>query len=176
MHLTPGTDGQTRQAGARERWYQHGWVWFLFGLPAIVVVASFATLWIAIENPQATVRDDYYRHGLELNRRIDRAEAARRLGLVAELELLPDGGIEVSISPERGLPATLELLLTHPTDNRLDSRARLAELDPGHYVGQLDAATAGKRYVHLGEPGPDSAWALRGTLAGTRATLLPAAD
>ena len=159
-----------------DRWYRHGWAWFLFVLPGIVVIASFVTLWIAIENPQSIVRDDYYRHGLELNRSIERATAARGRGLHAEFELLPDGGIELSIQPAGDLPQSLELVFLHPTDGSLDRSCGLTALTSGHYVGRLPSLPDGKRYLQLTEPGERASWALRGTLQGSRARLLPAAD
>ena len=36
--------------------------------PAIVVVAGFTTLWLALANPESLVAEDYYRQGLEINK------------------------------------------------------------------------------------------------------------
>jgi hypothetical protein len=164
------------QPPREDRWYRHGWPWFLFLLPAAVVVASFATLWIAVSNPESTVRDDYYRHGLELNRRIERAAAARARGLHAELTLAADGTLELRVEPVEGLPPSLELALLHPTDSTQDQSLVLAQSAPGRYAGRLPGIPAGKRYLQLAHAADDAAWALQGTLDGTQARLLPDAD
>jgi hypothetical protein len=36
--------------------------------PALVVVASFVTLWLALRTPDPVVESDYYRRGIEINK------------------------------------------------------------------------------------------------------------
>ena len=38
-------------------WWKYAHVWMVFALPAIVVVASFITLYLAIETPDPVVSD-----------------------------------------------------------------------------------------------------------------------
>lgn len=38
-----------------EPWYKQFWPWFIMGLPAIAVIASVTTLFIAINNPDYLV-------------------------------------------------------------------------------------------------------------------------
>ena len=52
-------------------WWKHGHVWLLIAGPATVVVAGFATLWIAMAQPDPVVAPDYYRRGIEINK-VDR--------------------------------------------------------------------------------------------------------
>lgn len=49
-------------------WWKHGHVWLIISGPAAVVVAGFATAWIAISNPDPVVAEDYYRRGVEINK------------------------------------------------------------------------------------------------------------
>jgi uncharacterized protein len=42
-------------------WWKFGHVWLVISGPAIVVVAGFATLWLAIARPDPVVAEDYYR-------------------------------------------------------------------------------------------------------------------
>jgi uncharacterized protein len=49
-------------------WWKYGHVWLVISGPAIVVVASFITLYLAVTRPDPVVDADYYRKGLELNR------------------------------------------------------------------------------------------------------------
>lgn len=48
-------------------WWRYGMVWMVIAGPAIVVVAGFITLWIAISRPDPVVDDDYYQRGLNIN-------------------------------------------------------------------------------------------------------------
>jgi len=49
-------------------WYRFGLVWMVIGGPGLVVIASFATLWLALRTPDPVVDEDYYRKGVEINR------------------------------------------------------------------------------------------------------------
>jgi hypothetical protein len=49
-------------------WWRHGHVWLIIAGPALVVVAGFVTLVIAIRVPDPVVADDYYRRGLDINK------------------------------------------------------------------------------------------------------------
>jgi hypothetical protein len=58
-------------------WWKFGHVWMVFAGPAIVVLASFITLYLAITRPDPVVSEDYYRQGIEINKTLDaKAQAA----------------------------------------------------------------------------------------------------
>ncbi|MGE4241185.1 FixH family protein [Ramlibacter sp.] len=64
-------------------WWRHGHVWLLIAGPAAVVVAGFATLWIAIRQPDPVIAPDYYRRGIEINKTLaarDKAMAPAQQG------------------------------------------------------------------------------------------------
>ena len=69
MHDTPNNPAP---------WWRHGYVWLVVCGPAVVVVASFVTLWIAVAWPDPVLDADYYRKGIEINKQ-----------LAAERALLP---------------------------------------------------------------------------------------
>lgn len=50
-------------------WWKFGYVWMIVAGPAIVVVAGFITLYLAITRPDPVVSQDYYRQGIEINNR-----------------------------------------------------------------------------------------------------------
>ncbi|HVZ43409.1 MAG TPA: FixH family protein [Ramlibacter sp.] len=54
-------------------WWKHGHVWLVISGPAVVVVAGFATLFLALRTPDPVVAGDYYRRGIEINKTL-RAE------------------------------------------------------------------------------------------------------
>ena len=49
-------------------WWKFGHLWMVIAGPAIVVVASFVTLYLAIIHPDPVVDADYYRKGVEINK------------------------------------------------------------------------------------------------------------
>ncbi len=58
-------------------WWKFGYVWMVVAGPAIVVVAGFATLYLAITRPDPVITDDYYRKGIEINNTLEnKADAA----------------------------------------------------------------------------------------------------
>ena len=60
-------------------WYKEPWPWFLMAGPAIVIVAGFATAWLAIISNDGLVTDDYYKQGLAINQRLQRDHHASDL-------------------------------------------------------------------------------------------------
>ena len=61
------------QALVRERW-----PWLLMAGPAIVVVAGFVTLYIAVSTDDGVIAEDYYKRGLLINRALARVPAPTR--------------------------------------------------------------------------------------------------
>lgn len=49
-------------------WWKYGHVWLIITGPAIVVVAGFFTLWLAMSRPDPVVAEDYYQRGLDINK------------------------------------------------------------------------------------------------------------
>ena len=52
-------------------WWKFGLVWMVFAGPAIVVVAGFVTLYLAVTRPDPVVSQDYYRQGIEINKKLN---------------------------------------------------------------------------------------------------------
>ena len=68
-----------------EPWYKQFWPWFVFGLPASVVVAGIAMVYIAFKYADSTVSNDYFRDGLAVKENIDQDKIAREQKLNATL-------------------------------------------------------------------------------------------
>jgi uncharacterized protein len=47
-------------------WWKFGHVWLVIAGPALVVVAGFVTLYLALRFPDPVITEDAYRQGLEL--------------------------------------------------------------------------------------------------------------
>jgi len=60
-----------------EPWWKFGYVWMVVAGPAIVVVAAFFTLYLAVTRPDPVISEDYYRLGIEINKTLkDESQAA----------------------------------------------------------------------------------------------------
>lgn len=59
---------QNRPNEPKAPWWKFGHVWMVLAGPAIVVVASFITLYLAVSRPDPVVSEDYYRQGVEINK------------------------------------------------------------------------------------------------------------
>ena len=71
-------------------------MWLVLGLPAVVIVGGFATMWLAVTRPDAVVDPDYYAKGLALGQRahaVDKAQVPAQMGR------------NHAMTPDRGLPA-----------------------------------------------------------------------
>lgn len=49
-------------------WWKFGHVWLVVSGPAIVVVASFVTFYLALVGRDPVLDEDYYRKGIEINK------------------------------------------------------------------------------------------------------------
>ena len=52
-------------------WWRYGYVWMVISGPAVVVVAGFYTLWLAISLPDPVIAEDYYQQGIEINKTLE---------------------------------------------------------------------------------------------------------
>ncbi len=66
----------TEKKSVSPPWWKFGYMWLVVGGPAIVVVAGFVTLWLAIRNPDPLVSKDYYRQGVEINKTLENPDAS----------------------------------------------------------------------------------------------------
>lgn len=57
--------------GSSAPWWKFGHVWLVLSGPAIVVVAGFVTLYLAVTRPDPVVTEDYYRKGIEINKTLE---------------------------------------------------------------------------------------------------------
>ncbi len=99
-------------------WYRQRWPIFVFALPAIAVIASFITLWIAVKYGDGVVSGDAYKEGLAINRSLTLDNNAYMAHMHARLDIAPSGEVRVLIE---GRPETLHsqaavlLRMRHPS-------------------------------------------------------------
>lgn len=149
---------------APRRWYQHRSPWLLMLGPAIVVVAGLTTAWLAIDTDDGLVVEDYYKEGKAINRVLKREQAALALGLAATVRFEAAGHLlRVSLNAREAgaaLPATIEVLFSHPTRAGEDRSVRLQRAPDGDYVAT--ATPPGEAVWHVLVQDPDGEWRLAG--------------
>lgn len=130
-------------------WYRHRWPWILIAGPALVVVAGIVTAWIAVSTSDGLVADDYYKQGLEVNRKLARSDAAAAMQIEARLRLVA-GRIDIGLASRSGasLPARLKVTLVHPTRAGEDQELVLSG-DRGAYSGPLAPLGPGRWRVAI---------------------------
>lgn len=152
-------------------WHREPWPWILMAGPAIVVVAGFATLWLAVKSDDGLVADDYYRRGLAINQTLTREQNARDLGLSADVTLdAVAGRVRVVVHGGAALPETLYLRLIHPTRALGDQRLELHRSAPGEYSTALTAPLDGRRLVMIEDA--ERKWRLAGEAASAAQSTL----
>lgn len=137
-------------------WYRHLWPWIIIAILTCSVSLTLAMVTLAVNNPDNLVTDNYYEAGKGISRSLEREKLAQGLGLQAQLHLDElTGEVELHLRGASA-PASLALNLISPTQPRKDRRITLTHSpsEPGRYIGQLDDAVQGRRFVELlGEEG-----------------------
>ncbi|MGY0505816.1 FixH family protein [Luteimonas sp. e5] len=157
---------------ARKAW-REPMVWLVVGLPALVVVAGFITLYLAITNSGGgSVTNPGWRMGQIQQADLGPDQRAHALGLRVllrehdgHLEVLPMAG---KISRQRAL----QLLAEHPTDSAQD---RSLSLPPGGagWVSQQPFSELDQHDWKFSLGPGDQSWRLRGRLTrGQRSVVL----
>lgn len=124
-------------------WYREPWPWLLMAGPAAVIVASLATLVLAVQGSDALVAEDYYQQGLAINRLLARDRRAHELHIAAVAEFA-GGEVRVRLASPLPPPAQLRLHIQHPTRASDNREVRLLPRGAGVYAGES------------GEPLPDA--------------------
>lgn len=130
-------------------WYREPWPWLLMAGPAAVLVAGAATTWIAFASADGLVAEDYYKQGLGINRRLAREDAARTLGISAEVHL--DSAV-IRVDLKGAAPDALFVHLAHATRAGHDLRLRLVPSSGGVYAAELPALPVGRWRIAIEDP------------------------
>ena len=133
-------------------WYREPWPWLLMSGPAIVIVAGFVTLYLAISRADPMVVDNYYKEGLAINRVLERDRVASSKGYRAQVLVSTDRKrLRVQLHGNDVLPAQLRLHFIHPTKGGLDREVLLQQTQAGWYEGRVQLAQSVRWDVELGD-------------------------
>jgi hypothetical protein len=115
-------------------WYRHPWPWLLMAGPAVAVVASLGSAYLAVEGADPIIEDHYYERGLDINATLQRVQRAADLGVRASVEY--DGvqrgeSVWVRVRSAQAIhDASLQVRLVHPSRAGTDQLAVLGRV-PG---------------------------------------------
>jgi len=142
-------------------WYKEPWPWILISGPAIVVIAGFITVWLAIVSNDGLVTDDYYKQGLSVNQRLHRDQMAGSLGLHADV-MRSEMNVRLLLGADATtqVPETIVLKLAHPTRAGQDQLVQMVSEGQGFYSGKLTADISGRWLVSIEDPAGQ--WRLQG--------------
>ncbi|MDJ0779734.1 MAG: FixH family protein [Gammaproteobacteria bacterium] len=147
---------------AKRSWKQEPLVWLMIGIPAVAVIVGMILLTLAITTYDGLVVDDYYKHGKQINRVLERDRLAHELGLAAALEIDANGELRVRFDPEVSVipGGNIELALVHSTIPGRDQSLVLTRVENRLLEGRLDLEGEGRWNLYL----QTEDWRLTGSL------------
>ncbi len=160
-------------------WYRQFWPWFIIALPASAVAAGLYTLWLAGQTTDSLVFKSDDGINVVTERNLAAAMEARRLGLVAIVDIdAKSGAVLVTLAASEDLPQSLELRLRHPTMASRDAFADLQKAMPDAtgrptWAGHFLSPPVGRYYLTLSA---GSRWQLSGVWSGQATLTLDPAD
>ena len=81
-------------------WWKFGHVWLVLAGPAVVVVASLVTFYLAATRVDPMVTEDYYRKGIEINRSLDKDASAASLAPAVQARNHAATGVAPAAKPD----------------------------------------------------------------------------
>jgi hypothetical protein len=147
----PAENDVTVAGGIAAPWYRQFWPWFLIALPTVAVVASFASLAVALRNADSLVRNDWSIAGDRINATLALEDEAVRRRITAEIRLdEPSRALHVRLAGGTlDDSAAVRLVLRHPADATRDVALTLAPRGNGLYTAAIDRELAGDWYATL---------------------------
>lgn len=142
-------------------WYRQPWLLFLLIFPGAAIIWCTIAITVALNTQNSMVTDDYSKEGRGINMEIARDEAAKDLGLTAEMAF-GERQINLSVDTTDGRADFPYLILNlfHPTIAERDRTVQFRAIGEGQYVGNLNQSIEGRWYFDL--RGPDNNWRLKG--------------
>ena len=150
-------------------WYKQFWPWFIMALPASAVIAGITTVFIAYDNADSLVVDDYYKEGKAINMRTARIKEAQNRGYSVELERLKGNFVILTFASAKPVSQELSLNWIHPTQSERDFSMTLKRQADGTYQGLAESATEGRWYLHLSDA---EEWLLKTEISVTSNTTV----
>lgn len=133
-------------------WFREPWVWLIIALPASAVLGCIVTIWLAVVSDDGLVEDDYYKHGMEINKTLDRDKAAIHYDLVANIQI-SEGQNRIQISFDANdkfvTPESIKVSFLHPTMKGHDQLMTLRADGEYVYAGALPSLINSHWYLQI---------------------------
>lgn len=130
-------------------WFKQAWPWFVFSIPVLTVIAGIITYQIAAERPHSMVQDDYFKKGLAINQSLAKQEQAKLLGLNADLQVDKQSQLLSVKLHGQTQAASLQLMFSHPTQEKLDQLVSLSLLSSDEFVAQMPELPQAHWHIRL---------------------------
>ncbi len=133
-------------------WYKEFYVWLLILFPTLAVIGGIVTTILAVQSNDGLVVDDYYKHGLEINRTLERDQNALDYQLNVDIILnqeLEEVVMVLTAAPNFEFPKNLSVSFLHATRLGLDKEVNMISTKDSTYRGNLSTLALGKWYVHI---------------------------
>lgn len=141
-------------------WYKQFWPWFIISVPLSSVLVAVVQVYAALHSSSDLVKDDYYKDGLAINQVITKREAARDLGIEANLRLDNLTG-EVLLTTKNATANNLSVLFAHAAVSKKDFNIELTQVGENEYRAQLEKPLSGIWNVYLESA---NGWQLNGRI------------
>ncbi|MCO4787237.1 FixH family protein [Marinomonas atlantica] len=141
-------------------WYKQFWPWFIISVPLSSVLVAVVQVYAALHSSSDLVKDDYYKDGLAINQVITKREAARDLGIEADLRLDNLTG-ELLLTTKNATANTLSVLFAHAALSKKDFNVELIRVAENEYRAQLNKPLSGIWNIYLES---DNGWQLNGRI------------
>lgn len=145
-------------------WYKQFWPWFIIAVPSSSVLMGVIMITLAMDGKDSLVRKDWYKDGKAINKRMEKQNKARELGINALITLEKDSGallIDVNNIQKAQQPELLVDLM-HPTLQDKDLTLKLHLAPSQQYYTKLNSIPSGMFYVLIRTP--NSPWELQGEI------------
>lgn len=134
-------------------------------IPTVAIVASLATVALALVHGDRELPAEYHWEGFRLDRDFARFERAFELDVRGTLEI-DAGHCRLALEQRGTPPESVELNLAHATLPELDRRVTLQRVG-SRYEADCDSVPAGSWWVELNDPAGE--WAVRQHVWGSLA-------
>lgn len=135
-----------------DNWKNEPWLLLVIGGPLIVVCACLYTGFLAFNNADKVVTEDYYKQGMKVNADIRRDARARALNVNATLHLESSGLLRIKVDSKGDLPDVILLSIATSEANSLvesTHRLPLKQLSNGVYQGTLSDVKSKLMHIKL---------------------------
>ena len=137
-----------------------------WGLPAVAVVASLASLVLTLRSPESELPEQYHWEGFQLDRDFSQADRAASLKVHATLSGFSSGGrCELALNTAGSAPHSLTLFVAHATQPGLDQTLRFVRDASGRYTAPC--RTVSDSHWRLELKSDEGGWAVRQTVRGS---------